>query len=134
MANSDRAASYGVGYGKPPKDTQFKKGQSGNPKGRPKGTFNLATVLGKALRERVVINENGERRTITKLEAAAKQLVNKAASGDLTALRQLSMLVLMFEQQSLEDNSAPEVMDGADQEAVMAMLKRFETEPKGGSQ
>jgi hypothetical protein len=132
MANS--AGSYGVGYGKPPKNTQFKKGQSGNPKGRPKGTFNLATVLGKALRERVVVNENGQRRTITKLEAAAKQLVNKAASGDLTALRQLSMLVLMFEQQSIGENSAPEAMDGEDQQAVMAMLKRFETEQKGESQ
>jgi hypothetical protein len=43
---------------------------------------NVATALTKALRKKVVINENGRRRTVTKVEAAVKQLVNKAAGGD----------------------------------------------------
>jgi Family of unknown function (DUF5681) len=81
-----------IGYRNPPQRTQFKKGHSGNPKGRPKGKRNLATVLEKTLHEKVVINENGRRKTITKLEAAVKQLVNKAASGDLRALHQLAAL------------------------------------------
>ena len=78
-----------VGYRNPPVGTRFKKGVSGNPKGRPKGSLNLAAMFTKTLRERVVINEHGRRRTVTKLEAALKQLVNKAASGDLRALAQL---------------------------------------------
>ncbi len=75
-----------AGYGKPPETTRFKKGTSGNPKGRPKGSLNVATVFMKALREKVVINEHGQRKTVTKLEAALKQLANKAASGELRAL------------------------------------------------
>src|SRR5712691_9390684 len=78
-----------VGYGKPPKDSRFKKGASGNPKGRPKGSRNVAAVFAKTLREKVVINEHGQRKTITKLEAAIKQFVNKAAGGDLRALQLL---------------------------------------------
>src|SRR5580698_10326440 len=76
-----------VGYGKPPGATRFKKGVSGNPKGRPKGSRNVAAVFAKTLREKVVINEHGQRKTISKLEAAVKQFVNKAASGDLRALQ-----------------------------------------------
>src|SRR5258708_23613760 len=89
-------------YRNPPKDTRFKKGQSGNPKGRPKGRPNRATVLEKTLRETVVIQENGRRKVITKLEAAARQLVDKAASGDLRALQHLMALARSAEERSPE--------------------------------
>ena len=46
---------YDVGYGKPPRHTRFKKGQSGNPRGRPSGSKNLATVLSEALNELVIV-------------------------------------------------------------------------------
>jgi len=62
---------------------------SGNPKGRPKGHPNVAAVFAKTLREKVVINEHGQRKTITKLEAAIKQFVNKAAQVTLRALQLL---------------------------------------------
>jgi hypothetical protein len=78
-----------VGYGKPPNRTQFVKGQSGNPTGRPKGSQNLATVLAKAGRQRVKITENGRTRHVTKFEATMLQLFNKAASGDLKAIASL---------------------------------------------
>jgi hypothetical protein len=87
---TDKGRAAGeVGYGRPPRASQFKPGQSGNPKGRPKGSLNVATVLERTLREKLVINEGGRRREITKLEAAVKQLTNKAASGDARALRLL---------------------------------------------
>jgi hypothetical protein len=82
-----------IGYGNPPERTRFKKGKSGNPRGRPKGALNMATVLERALRDKVVINENGMRKTVTKMEAALKQVVNQAASGDLLAMRLLNALV-----------------------------------------
>src|SRR5579871_1373041 len=87
MSYEDNADN--VGYGKPPVANRFKKGASGNPKGRPRGTLNVATVFARTLREKVVINENGVRRRVTKLEAAIKQLVNKSASGDQRSIRLL---------------------------------------------
>ena len=82
-----------VGYRRPPVGTRFRPGQSGNPRGRPKGARNLSTVVAAALSERVAINENGRRRRITKLEAAVKQLVNRAASGEARATQLLLALV-----------------------------------------
>jgi hypothetical protein len=48
---------YQVGYGKPPKHTQFKLGESGNPQGRSKGTKNLKTDLAEELCEKIVVHE-----------------------------------------------------------------------------
>src|SRR5258707_11125907 len=87
---------YPVGYGKPPQHSRFKKGQSGNPKGRPKASESFARLARRTLNERIVIKENGERRTITKLQAALKQLINKAASGDARAIREVFKLQAMI--------------------------------------
>jgi len=81
------APAYEVGYGRPPEASRFQKGRSGNPSGRPRGSRNISAVISAALSERVTIVENGRRRTITKLEAAAKQMANKAASGDPRAAK-----------------------------------------------
>ena len=50
-------ANERVGYGRPPMMTRFRPGQSGNPRGRPKGARNLSTIVAAALSERVAINE-----------------------------------------------------------------------------
>src|SRR5215469_13927239 len=96
----DQPKTTRVGYCNPPRHTRFKKGQSGNPQGRPKGTLNMATVLERTLREKVIITENGRRKTITKLEAAIKQLTNQAASGELKALHLLATLVRSAEERA----------------------------------
>jgi hypothetical protein len=113
-----------VGYGKPPKRTQFRKGLSGNPKGRPKGSRNLASVLSRALREKVILNENGRRRTVTKLDAAVAQLVNKSASGDLAALRQLMALAGSTEDE-LPGSNETKVAE-VDAKVMKSVLKRLE--------
>ena len=81
--------NYQVGYGKPPLHTRFRKGHSGNPNGRPRGSKSFATLVNQALEQPVVLRKNG--RTMTKRELLAEQLVNKAASGDYRATRLLTV-------------------------------------------
>jgi Family of unknown function (DUF5681) len=87
-----------VGYGKPPRATRFHKGRSGNPRGRPRGSRNFASLVEAALAEPVMINENGRRRKATKLQVIVKQLVNKAAQGDH---RSIQLLMAFSERQQL---------------------------------
>lgn len=114
-----------VGYGKPPRQSRFRKGQSGNPQGRPKGKLNLATVLERALQETVIINENGNRRKVTKREAACKQLVNKAASGDLAALKLLNTLAHSAEERAEQDLQPSPQSSEADRKAFHNLLLRM---------
>ena len=115
-----------VGYRCPPIATRFKKGQSGNPTGRPKGALSVSTVLSRSLQEKVVINENGVRKTITKLEAAIKQLVNKAASGELRALRQLVELARDAEAKKEVTETQKARIGDLDKEVIEGILKRFQ--------
>ena len=90
-------SDFTAGYRKPPKNTQFVKGQSGNPNGRPKGSQNLATLLNKIARQRVQVTENGRSREITKFEAILVQLVNKALRGDVSAIHELRYWIQLLE-------------------------------------
>jgi hypothetical protein len=87
MSKKNTSDSYEVGYGKPPRNTQFRKGVSGNPKGRPRKALDFHHELLRQPRASVTINENGSRRRISKHEAAILQLLNKAISGSMLALR-----------------------------------------------
>ena len=93
---------YRVGYRHPPLATRFRPGTSGNPRGRPKGARNLATVLASTLAERVVVAENGRRKRITKREAVVKQLVNRAASGEARPMSLLLALIQASEAKPLQ--------------------------------
>jgi hypothetical protein len=82
--------------------------------------------LTKALREKIVINEHGRRRTITKLEAAVKQLANKAAGGDLRALRHLTELARDAEAKQNLAEVQPDAPNELDREVMRGILQRFE--------
>jgi Family of unknown function (DUF5681) len=116
---------YKVGYCRPPKHTQFKKGQSGNPGGRPKGTLNVATVLENTLRQTVEVadEKTNEKRTITKLEAAIQRLVDNAVEGDNYAFRVLSVLTQLLHEPEKAPTSAE--LEAADQKVLDILVRSF---------
>ena len=81
--------AYEVGYRRPPESGRFKKGKSGNPKGRPKGSTNFLTILEQELGQSIVVNENGKKKTVTRMQAMVKRIVSGALQGDLKALMTL---------------------------------------------
>src|SRR4051794_11146433 len=94
----------GVGRGRPPEHSRFKPGQSGNPRGRPKRSKNMATLLDAALSETVIVNENGSRKKLSKRELVVKQAANKAAAGDP---RMLLLLMKAFGGSAEADTVTP---------------------------
>lgn len=125
--------SYEVGYRKPPKATRFKKGVSGNPKGRPKGSPNVLTAILRAINEKVVINENGQRRTISKLDASAKQLANKLAQGDLTAMGKLLGIMPLLDERAAGVVTPP--LEEADEQVanlIVERIRKIKDAKKGG--
>lgn len=74
-----------AGRNQPPPDSRFRPGQSGNPKGRPKGTRNLATLLAAELRRPVTVTEGGRTRRLQKAAVMVATQVNKALKGDTRA-------------------------------------------------
>lgn len=78
-----------AGYGRPPLHSRFKPGQSGNPRGRPKGHSNFATGLKNTLRIMVTLNQGGKPRRVTSQQAALLCLMEKALGKDIRALDKL---------------------------------------------
>jgi hypothetical protein len=105
-SKADGADGYDVGYKKPPSHSQFKPGQTGNPKGRPKGSKNLKTELAEELQERIAVREGGTRRTVSKQRAMLKGLAAKAVQGDPRAANLLLNLVLRLLSQDEDDQQA----------------------------
>jgi hypothetical protein len=84
--NSVSGAEQTVGRGKPPRHTQFRKGTTGNPKGRPKGSKNLSTYMMEAALYPVTATVNGSARKISTLQSTTLQLAIKAAGGNQAAM------------------------------------------------
>jgi hypothetical protein len=110
-----------VGFKRPPKVSQFKPGQSGNPKGRPRGARNFATALDEELKARIAVTENGKRRMISKRQAVAKQLVNKAVTGDPRAIPILLNEARLHESQP-GTSDGPGIFDTPEDRMVMGSI------------
>ena len=108
-----------VGYRKPPAATRFKPGKSGNPRGRPKGSGNLATDLCAELSEQITVREGGQARRISKQRALIKSLMAKALQGDVRATTALLALYARVISEPPEDES------GSVEEHELLILRRF---------
>jgi hypothetical protein len=83
LAQSAEAATYQVGNKRPPKHSQWQPGQCGNPKGRPKGSLNLATRVQRELRKRVLVSEGVKKVMMAKADVFARKLVDGSLNGDI---------------------------------------------------
>ena len=113
-----------VGYKAPPKASQFKKGRSGNPSGRPRRAPGIAELLEKVSKQKVLTQGKNGLKSMSKAEASITQLLNKAAGGDLKAMKLLVDTKARF----------PEIAKGKDlkdteksvREKFLAALERYE--------
>ena len=122
---------YQVGYGKPSRHTQFAKGQSGNPRGRPSGSKNMATLVREALNKMVIVAEDGGRRKISKCEAIVTQIINKAAKADWRAIKILLEIIRKIENK-IPPETAESSFSAAD-DKVLEQIKARWNSNNGGS-
>jgi Family of unknown function (DUF5681) len=123
-----------IGRGNPPKHTQFRKGESGNKKGRPQGSKNLSTLIMAAARDQVAATIDGKQRRISKLQATAMQLVTKAAGGDRASINKFLDWVDEIETRSAAAKPAEFPFSKADLQVLRAIDERMKlcSQPQAG--
>jgi len=105
---SDRKQDYEVGYGKPPKSAQFKPGQSGNPRGRPKGNRNAKNLLREALNTKVTARIGGKTKRVTALQGMTYRFADialKCTPSQLQAMFKVMHQLGLFDENEETDNS-----------------------------
>lgn len=126
---------YKTGYGKPPKKSQFKKGQSGNPKGRPRNTKHTGTDVAAILDEPVIIRKAGVAHKISSFEASIRRLTILALNNkDLRAIRNFIKQcekygVIVPSPAPAAGGGVLVIPKGEDFEATVEKLKRGELSP-----
>ena len=111
--------------GNPPKHTQFRKGTSGNPRGRPKGSKNLSAYLMEAARDQVTATVGGRTRRISKLQATTMQLATKAAGGDQAAIGRFLDWVDEIETRAASLKPSQYPVGAPDIEVIRAVYERM---------
>jgi len=118
-----------VGYGTPPAESRFQKGQSGNPGGRPRGTKKLVTLLGEVLSQRSGL-PNPDGSWMTKAEAIFFSLATQASTPDLKAKKLLFDVLVKLQQANIcfSSDRLPEIQldesEGDARDDVSAAIDR----------
>jgi Family of unknown function (DUF5681) len=116
---SKDSADYDIGYGKPPEYTRFKKGQSGNPRGRPKKQpKDVAAHMADLLDEKQTVRMNGKTVVMTGDELMARRLMEKAMKGDAKAFEKVHQL----KAQHLEAEQRRADRESANKEIVVKLV------------
>jgi Family of unknown function (DUF5681) len=102
-----------VGYRRPPRHSRFTKGQSGNPKGRPKGSANAKTIVSRVINEKVTLRDGDKARDVTKLEGLLHAHLVKAIKGDA---RSASLVIGLVARLGLLSEAEPETSNGLSEE------------------
>jgi hypothetical protein len=115
-------ARYSVGYGRPPSQHQFQRGQSGNPKGRPKGAKNTSTLLREILDRKVAMRTGGLIRKISVREAILARFAESALKGDFKAA---GFLLQRYDMAETGKEYATDGVSADDQEIIDAFLQGY---------
>jgi len=115
---------YKVGYGKPPKEHQFKKGQSGNSRGRKKQDRTIRAIMQKIIAETVTAKLPGGERKITSLEFMLRSLLSRAVKGDNRATDKIIALTMAVFGIGEPDDIKRD-LSKEDRELLLAALQSF---------
>lgn len=114
--------NYEVGYMKPPQETRFKPGQSGNKSGRPKGSKTTYKLLDDLLNQRALVMKDGKDVKIDKKTAILLQAVNSAAKGNIKALQMLLPHMLAVDARNENLEAVREHLSTDDQKIIEMFL------------
>jgi hypothetical protein len=120
-------ARYEVGYGRPPRAHQFKPGESGNARGRPKGAKSEATILPALLNRKIEIREGGRVRKITVHEAILLRCVEDALKGNV---KTTSFLLNRYAAMQAGETQEIDEMSKDEREVLESFVSRLEAELK----
>jgi Family of unknown function (DUF5681) len=131
MTDEDHIARYR----RPPRKGQFKPGQSGNLRGRPKGSKNIRTYVNEHLNKKIPIIEGGKTRKAPRAEAIAIQLVNQAAKGEPKGLAAIMSLTREFDTAvgELRPNVLARAEDAVVLEGIIARIRAGDPAPSQDS-
>lgn len=111
---------YTVGYGKPPKHSQFKPNQTGNKKGRPKGSKNFDKMVQEMLKSPVKVSKDGKQKTIWAFMAILLRLREKAVNGDQRAMERMLELGQTY---LVEETVKEDAINSDQDEEIMKILE-----------
>lgn len=120
-----------VGYKTPPKASQFQKGRSGNPSGRPRKAPGIPELLAKIAKQKVLTQGKNGPRSMSKIEANVTQVVNQGAKGNLKAAKLVMELVTRFPEIAKQENM--KAMETSVKEKLLAALERHERDENNES-
>ncbi len=120
-----------VGYGRPPTEHRFKSGQSGNPRGRPKGSKNEATIIAELMSRRFEVRQGGKARTISLLEAILLRFAEDALLGNSKSAAFLLNRKMLAES---SEQPATAVPDSNDKKVLEFYARQLEDQFKRGEE
>jgi hypothetical protein len=121
-AQSRSGVSYKVGYGRPPEEHRFQPGQCGNPKGRPKGGKNTATLLREILDRKIEVRRANSVRKISVREAILTRFAESALKGDT---KSAAFLLQRYDMTQTGQEDANNITTLEEQEIIDTYVKTY---------
>jgi hypothetical protein len=128
---NEENGDFEVGYRRPPVHSRFKKGRSGNPNGRPKGTKNLRSDLTEELQEKITVKEGDRAIRVSKQRAVIKVLVTRTLKGDPQAAKNLLNAFFKLIDPSVGEGEPDQRLSDNEEELLAAIYARREHQMTG---